>query len=81
MENLIKIMSKFWDSDMRRKLKECQNVWVYEYQHRGNYVEGDKVWNQPLNRNAWLGPALVVSQRGQSVYLHNHRDLKNIAST
>merc|ERR1712240_635488 len=65
---------------MRRKLKECQDVWVREYQHLRTYVEGDKVWFQPLNGNAWIGPALVVTQQGQSIYLHTHGDLKKIAA-
>ena len=43
-------------------------------------MEGDKVWFQPLNGNAWIGPALVVTQRGQSVYLHTHGNLKKIAA-
>ena len=65
---------------MRQKLKECQDVRVNEYQHRGNYVEGDKVWFQPLNRNAWIGLAAVMCQQGQSVYLHTQGDLKKIAA-
>ena len=65
---------------MRNKLKDCKNVRVRDYQHRRDYVVGDKVWFQPLNGNAWIGPALVVTQRGQSVYLHTHGDLKKIAA-
>ena len=33
MENLMKITSEFWESDMTKKLKEYQDVRVYEYQH------------------------------------------------
>ena len=33
-----------------------------------------------INDNALIGPALVVTQRGQSVYLHTHGDLKKIAA-
>ena len=33
-----------------------------------------------MNGNAWHGPALVVTQRGQSVYLYTHGDLKKIAA-
>ena len=76
----MKITSEFRESDMRKKLKDCQSLRVRDYQHRRNYVEGDKVWFQPLNGNAWIGPALVVTQRGQSVYLHTHGDLKKIAA-
>ena len=61
MENLMNITSEFRESDMRRKLKECQSVRVNEYQHRGSYL-GDKVFFQPLNGNAWIGPAVVVCQ-------------------
>ena len=43
MENLVKITSKFCESDMRRKLKECQGVLIQLYQHLGGFVEGDKV--------------------------------------
>ena len=49
IENLVKITSEFGKSDMRKKLKECKNVCVQEYNHRGNYIEGDEVWFQPLN--------------------------------
>merc|ERR1712240_756048 len=65
---------------MREKLKDCQDVRVRDYQHRREYVEGDKVWFQPLNGNTWLGPALDVTQRGQSVYLYTHGDIKKIAA-
>ena len=65
---------------MRKKLKDCQDVRIRDYQHCKDYVEGDKVCFQPLNGNAWIGPAMVVTQRGQSVYLHTHSDLKKIAA-
>ena len=65
---------------MRKKLKDCQNLRVRNYQYHSKYVEGNKVWYQPLNGNAWIRQALVVTQRGQSVYLHTHGDLKKIAA-
>ena len=61
IENLMRITSEFRESDLRKKLKDCQNLRVINYQHCRNYVEGDKVWFQPLNGNAWIGPALVVT--------------------
>merc|ERR1712240_947318 len=79
-ENLMRITSEFRELDMRKKLKDCQSLRVRDYQHRRDYVEGDKVWFQPLNGNVLIGPALVVTQRGQSVYLHTHSDLKKIAA-
>ena len=62
MENLMKITSEFRESDMRQKLNDCQNIQVRGYQHRGDYIEGDKVCFQPINCNAWIGPALVITQ-------------------
>merc|ERR1712002_220890 len=60
VENLSRTVAEFREADMRRKLKECQSQSVMTYQHLGDYVEGDKVWYQPLNGNAWLGPADVL---------------------
>ena len=34
LENLMKIMSKFREADMGRKLNECQKVRIQAYQHR-----------------------------------------------
>ena len=43
-------------------------------------MEGDLVWFQPLNGNAWLGPAAILCHRGQSVWLHTHSDIEKVAS-
>ena len=80
LENLMKITSKFRESDMTKKFNECQKVRVHAYQHQDNNIEGNKVWFQCLHGNAWLGPAAVVCQRGQSLYLHTHSVLKKIAA-
>ena len=45
-----------------------------------DYVEGDRVWYQPLNGNSWLGPASVLCQRGQSVWIHTNGDIKKVAA-
>ena len=45
-----------------------------------DYVEGDKVWYQPQNGNSWQGPASVLCQRGQSVWLHTNGDIKKVAA-
>ena len=45
-----------------------------------DYVEGDKVWYQPQNGHSWLGPASVLCQRGQSVWLHTNGDIKKVAA-
>ena len=64
---------------MGKKLKECQDYKTMSYQYLGDYIEGDKVWYQPLNGNAQLGPAAVLCQRGSSVWLHTHGDIKHVA--
>ena len=33
-----------------------------------------------MNGNSWLGPAAVLCQRGQSVWLHANEDLKKVAA-
>ena len=33
-----------------------------------------------LNANAWLGPTAVLCHSGQSVWLHTHGDIKNVAA-
>ena len=76
IENLTRTVSEFREADMRKKLKECQGHRIMSYQHLEEYVEGDKVWYQPMNGNAWLGPAAVVCQRGTSVWLHSQGDIK-----
>ena len=80
MENLNKIVSEFCEADMKRKLKECQGIRTQAYQHLESYIEGDKVWYQPMNGNSWLGPAAVLCQRGQSVWLHTNGDIKKVAA-
>ena len=50
------------------------------YQHLGGYLEGDKVWYQPFNGNTWFGPAAVLCQGGQSVWLHSHGVIRKVAA-
>ena len=80
MENLTRTISKLRDVDMRRKLKDCQGPRTQSFQHLRRFIEGDKVWYQPLNGNYWFGPAAVLCQRGQSVWLHTHGDTKKVAA-
>ena len=52
MELLVKTTHEFREADMRKKLKECQGLRTQAYQHMRDYIEGDKVWYQPLNGNS-----------------------------
>ena len=80
MELLAQTTHEFREADMRKKLKECQGVRTQAYQHMRDYIEGDKIWYQPLNGNSWLGPAYVLCQRGQSVWIHTNGDIKKVAA-
>ena len=80
MENLTRVISEFREADMRQKLKDCQGFRTQAYQHSEGFIEGDLVWFQHRNGNAWLGPAAVLCQRGQSVWLHTHGDIKKVAA-
>ena len=76
IETLNKTVSEFCEADMKRKLKECQGIRTQAYQHLGGNIEGDRVWYQHINGNSWLGPAAVLCQRGQSVWLHTNGDIE-----
>lgn len=80
MKNLNRITSEFREAEMRKKLKDCQNVRVQSYQHLDSYIEGDLVWYQPPQGSSWLGPAAVLCHRGPSVWLHTMGDIKKVAS-
>ena len=80
MELLAQTTHEFREADMRKKLKECQVLRTQAYQHMRDYIEGDKFWYQPLNGNSGLGPASVLCQRGQSVWIHTNGDIKKVAA-
>merc|ERR1711873_340928 len=80
MELLTKTTHEFREVDMRKKLKVCQGLRTQAYQHIRDYVEGDRVLYQPLNRTSWLSPASVLCQRGQSVWIHTNGDIKKVAA-
>ena len=60
LEMITKTVTEFCEFDMRKKLKECQQTRIMLYQHVGDYKEGDKVWFQQRDGNAWFKPALVL---------------------
>merc|ERR1712239_74197 len=80
MELLAKTTQEFREDDMRKKLNECQGLRTQAYQNIRDYVEGDRVWYQPLNGTFWLGPISVLCQRGQSVWIHTNGDIKKVAA-
>ena len=80
LEEIKKTISEFCEVDMRKKLRDCQRVRVLSHQLVGSYERGDKVRFQQREGKAWFGPALVLCQRGQSVWLHSIGDIKKVAS-
>ena len=79
LKNLTRIVAEFRKANMRRKLKEYQGVQVQSYQHLYNYIDGDLVCYQPLNRNSWLGPVAVLCKQGQSAWVHTIGDINKVA--
>ena len=80
MENLNKIVSEYREADMKKKLKECQDIRIQAYQNLENYLEGDEVWYHLLSANSWLGLAIVLCHRGQTVWLLANGEIKKVAS-
>merc|ERR1712002_481627 len=74
-----KVMQEFREVEMKKKLKECQEIRTRSYQHLEKYILGDKIWYQHQNGNAWLGPAEVIFQKGNSIFIYNNGDIKKVA--
>merc|ERR1712240_974156 len=45
-----------------------------------NYVQGDKVWFQYMDRLAWYGPGEVIYHKGNAVFIHSNGDVKKVAA-
>ena len=68
------------NAEMRLKLKDCLKVRIKDYQHQGPYIEGDKGRYQHQDLNAWLGPAVVLCHRGNTVWTHTNSNIKKGAA-
>merc|ERR1711955_158567 len=68
------------EAETKVKLKDCQGIRVRSYQHQGNYITGDNVWYQYKDGNAWHGPAEVIYQKGNAIFIHGNGDVKKIAA-
>ena len=44
IETIQKVTTEFREAEMKTKLKECEGIRTRSYQHKENYIEGDKVW-------------------------------------
>ena len=80
METIHKVTKEFREADTKAKLKDCQGIRVRSCQHQGNYIAGDKVWYQYKDGYAWLGPAEVIYQKGNAVFIYSNGDLKKVAA-
>merc|ERR1711962_71514 len=68
------------EAETKVKLKDCHGIRVRSYQHQGNYITRDKVWYQYKDGNAWHGPAEVIYQKGNTVFIHSNGDVKKVAA-
>ena len=73
------MVEHFRSVEMRTKLEECQKERVYKYKKQRPYIEGDKVWFQPRDSNAWFGPGTVVNHDGNIVWIRTGGDLRKVA--
>merc|ERR1711895_363466 len=80
METIHKVTKEFREAETKVKLKDCQGIRVRNYQHQGKYIAGDKIWYQYKDGNAWHGPAEVIYQKGNSVFIHSNGDVRKIAA-
>merc|ERR1711873_134161 len=80
METIHKVTKEFRKAETKVKLKDCQGIRVRSYQHQGNYIAGNKVWYQYKDGNAWHGPAEVIYQKGNAIFIHSNGDVKKIAA-
>merc|ERR1711872_317332 len=80
METIHKVTKEFREAETKAKLKDCQGIRVRSYQHQGNYISGDKVWYQYKDGNAWHGPAEVIYQKGNTIFIHSNGDVKKVAA-
>merc|ERR1712126_163540 len=80
METIHKETKVFREAETKVKLKECQGVRIRSYQHKDNYIQGDKVWFQYKDGLAWHGPGEVIYQKGNIVFIHSNSDVKKVAA-
>merc|ERR1712002_857491 len=80
METITKTTIEFREAEMKKNLGDCQGIRTRSYQHQRNYIEGDKVWYQFKDTVAWHGPASVICQRGNTVFLHANGEVRKLAA-
>ena len=79
LETMNKTTKEFREAEMQGQFKECQGIRTRSYQHQDSYLEGDQVWYQYKDANAWHGPAAVLCQRGNLVWIHNNGEIRKVA--
>ena len=50
------------------------------YQHLFRYIEGDKVWYQHQDSNAWLGPVEIIFPLDNKVWIYVNRNIQKVAA-
>merc|ERR1712126_783509 len=80
IETIHKVTKEFREAEPKVKLKDCQRIRVRSYKYQENYIARDKVWYQYEDGNAWHGPAEVIYQKGNAIFIHGNGDVKKIAA-
>ena len=79
IERMNALITEFRKVEMRTKLKECVKERSYQYQKLNPYVSGERVWYQNEDKNAWLGPAEVITHKGNTVWIIAGGNVKKVA--
>ena len=77
MERHHDFIKKFREVEYSEKIKKAASVRTGVMNNRF-YEEGDEVFYQEKDKNAWLGPVKVFCQRGREVYIFANGNIKKI---
>ena len=77
MERHHDFIKKFREVEYSEKIKKAASVRSGVMNNRF-YKEGDEVFYQEKDKNAWLGPVKVFCQRGREVYIFANGNIKKV---
>ena len=77
MERHHEFIKKFREVEYSEKIKKAANTRSGVMNNRF-YKEGEEVFYQEKDKNAWLGPVKVFCQRGREVYIFANGNIKKV---
>ena len=76
MDRHHEFMTKFRETEYSDKIRKAANM-RSNVMNNHFYKEGDEVFYQEKDKNAWLGPSKVFCQRGREIYIFANGHIKN----